>query len=201
MNEIANSPLPSHWRTLICNKESLSLVWKKLNEFPILFDDSVRGDYNYYLSEMLDVRSIILLTGDYGVCRFSDIIKKRECEVHLCFWDRRFKGRLEECQEVLRWLFSTLQLHRASISLPSIANSTISFVKALGFKREGIIRDAWSYNGRLLDLHLFGILEEEVWSKEEVKDDGEQAEIKDDLSNRVAIRDSSSEESSNRLLE
>ncbi len=157
-NKVETYSLPSHWKTLICTKENLALVWEKLNEFPILFDDSVRGDHTHFLSEMLDTRSIILLTGGYGICRISNIIPKQECEVHLAFWDKRFKGRLEECKQVLRWLFSTLNLHRASVSIPWIAHATIAFTEAIGFRQEGVRRDSWRVNGRYLDVLEFGIL-------------------------------------------
>ncbi len=182
--------LPNNWHTLVCTRENLALVWKKLNEFPILFDDSVRGDYEFFLSEYFDHNSIILLTGDYGVCRFNNIIPERECEIHLAFWDRRFKGRLEECQEALRWIFNILKLHRASISVPSIAHSTITFIRALGFKPEGRRRDSWRVEGRYLDVLEFGILDSEVFEQEEltreVAKDGEQ-ERQVDYSNEIRI--------------
>ena len=159
--------LPSNWLPFVCTRENLEMVWNKLNQFPILFDDSVRGDFKHFLSEMFDKSSIILLTGDYGIVRVSNIIPSRECDIHLTFWDRRFKGRLEECKQALKWLFNTLNLHRATISVPSMAHSTINFLKALGLVREGVIRDSWSYNGRYLDVWTFGILREEI-----LKEDG-----------------------------
>jgi hypothetical protein len=178
--------LPSNWSTFVCTQANLKLVWEKLNLFPILFDDSVRGDYEWFLKEMFDSDSIILLAGDYGICRISNIIPHRECEVHLVFWDRRFKGRLEECRLGLKWLFLTLDLVRASISIPSIAHSTITFTKAMGFKKEGIRRVSWRVNGKYLDTIEFGILRDEVFSElfsepvldlKEVEPNGKQEEI------------------------
>ena len=160
-------PLPSHWVDFVCTKENLSLVWEKLNQFPILFDDSVRGDYNHFLQEMMDTSTIILLTGDYGIVRVNNIIPCRDCQIHLTFWDRRFRGRLEECRQALMWLFNEFKLHRATIQIPSMAHSTINFIRALGFTKEGVIRDSWCVNGRYLDLCAFGILDAEVFKERE----------------------------------
>lgn len=141
-------------------------VWQRLNEFPILFDDDVRGDLSSFVRDMTNKNSVIFLTGDYGICEIANIVPYRDCEIHLAFWDRRFKGRDDECRMVLKWIFSTLQLHRATIQVVGIAYSTINFIKALGFRREGVIRERFPYKGRLLDVHIFGILKSEVIENE-----------------------------------
>ena len=176
-----NYSLPSNWVDFICTKENLSLVWEKLNQFPILFDDSVRNDYNHFLREMLDPSSIIMFTGDYGIFRCCNIIPYRECDIHLSFWDKRFRGRLEECSQVLKWLFNKLKLHRANIEVPSITYSTINFIKALGFKIEGKRRDSWQVNGRYLDVIEFGILDSDVFELKQLtgEKDGKQTETND----------------------
>ncbi len=164
--------LPDNWSTFTCSWDNLVNVWEKLNQFPILFDDDVRGDFKSFIRDMMSSSSIILLTGDYGICEISNIVPYRDCRVHLTFWDRRFRGRDTECRMVLKWIFDTVKLHRATIEVVSIAHSTINFIKALGFRREGVIRESYPYNNRLLDVHVFGILRDEVF-KEEVKQDGQ----------------------------
>jgi len=138
------------------------MVWEKLSQFPILFSDDVRGDLQAFIKEMTDKSSVIFLTGDYGICEIRNIVPFRDCDVHLAFWDRRFKGRDPECKQVLKWIFNTLKVHRITISIVGIAYYTINFVKSLGFKREGVIRESFPYRGKLLDVHIFGILESEA---------------------------------------
>lgn|SRR4030067_3799013 len=164
--ELKIYPLPENWKTFICTQDNLLLVWEKLNQFPILFDDDVRGNFQRFIQDMTNKNSIIFLTEDYGICEFSNIVPYRDCDVHLTFWDKRFKGRDKECIIALKWLFNTLQLHRVTISVVAIAYSTINFIKALGFVREGVIRERFPYKGRLLDIHLFGILKSEVFKEE-----------------------------------
>ena len=173
--------LPSNWLPFICTRENLEMVWNKLNQFPILFDDDVRGDFKSFIIDMTNKNSVIFLTGNYGICEICNIVPYRGCDVHLTFWDRRFRGRDGECRAVIKWIFNTLQLHRITVSTVSIAHSTINFIKALGFRREGVIRESYPYKGRLLDVHIFGLLRDEVLlhlakeenlAKEEVKENG-----------------------------
>lgn len=161
-----NYPLPSNWDTFICTKEALADVYSRLMQFPILFDDSIRGDYEAFVRDMINPDSVVLKTGDYGICRISDVLVNRDAEVHLAFWDRRFRGRLEECQQANKWIFDKLGLQRLTIIVPAIATNTQHFIKALGFKREGVMRDAWMYDGKFMNLHVFGILREEVFREE-----------------------------------
>ncbi len=142
------------------------MVWEKFNQFPILFDDVVRGNYENFVGEMIDINSIVLATGDYGICRICNIVPYRNADIHLTFWDKRFKGRDEECKQGLRWLFDKMKLIRATVSLPHIAYATIKFTEALGFHREGVIKRSYGYKGELLDLHLFGIFREDVLKEE-----------------------------------
>jgi RimJ/RimL family protein N-acetyltransferase len=88
----------------------------------------------------------------------------RSCNIHLTFWDRRFRGRDKECKQVLKWLFHEILLERATIEIPEIAHYTANFIQALGFKREGRIRKNWSYKGKLVDTFIFGLLKDEILS-------------------------------------
>jgi len=164
--------LPENWSPFVCTKESLVDVWEKFSQFPILFDDVYRNDFLGFVADFFNKNTIVLRTGDYGLAIIKGIIPYRCADIHLTFWDRRFKGRDTECKQALKWLFSTLGLVRATVDVPEIAYATIKFIKAIGFKREGVVRKAFMYKGRLLDLHSFGILREEVFSEQEQSSGG-----------------------------
>jgi RimJ/RimL family protein N-acetyltransferase len=161
-------PLPSNWSIFVCSPDNLKMVWDKLSQFPILWDDMIRGNYVRFCEEYIANDTIVLQTGDYGIAKICNIIPFRNADLHLAFWDRRFKGRDPECKQTLRWLFDKMKLERATIVLPSIVYYTINFVLSLGFRKEGTVRRAYSYNSRLLDHLIFGILKEDVFEKEEV---------------------------------
>jgi hypothetical protein len=160
-------PLPPDWHEMVASPESILMIWDRMNEFPIIFDDSVRGDFKEFLTDFYDRSTIMLLTGDYGFVRVSKILIGRDAEIHLFFWDRKFKNRDKDCKQALKWLFEKMKLERATIVIPGKVMNTFTFVKAVGFTHEGLIRRGWKYNGRFLNLHLFGILREEVYSKED----------------------------------
>lgn len=137
-------------------------VFNKFMQFPILFDDDVRGDFTKFANDLIAPNTIVLSTGDYGLCIFQNILPFRDVGIHICFWDRRFKGRDTECKMALRWIFDKMKLERATIFVPDTVRATISFIYSLGFKKEGIRRKDYLFNGRLLDTIWFGITKEDV---------------------------------------
>lgn len=158
---------PKDWLPFICTEANMKMVWEKLNEFPILFDDMERGNYPLFVQGLVSPNTIILSSGDYGIVRACNIVPWRNADIHLAFWDRRFRGRDGLCKEALKWLFFEFGLNRVTIVVPSVVHYTINFILALGFRREGVIRQSWAYNGKLLDRHIFGLLRDELFKKEE----------------------------------
>jgi len=158
--------LPDHWKDFVCTPENILKVWNHFNEFPILFDDYDRGDLNQFTAMFFDPKAIIFATGDYGIARIANILIGRDCNIHLTFWDRRFRGRDTECRKAIQWAFNELRLARMTVIVPETVRSTISFLQALGFRREGIIRNSWMYKGKLLNRHAFGMLRSEALPQE-----------------------------------
>ena len=158
--------LPEHWKDFVCTPDNILKVWAHFNEFPILFDDFDRGDINMFTAMFFDPKAIIFATGDYGIARITGLMIGRDCHIHLMFWDRRFKGRDGECRQAIKWAFWQFRLQRMTAVVPESVRNTIKFLEILGFKREGIIRNAWSYKGKLLNRHAFGILRSEALPEE-----------------------------------
>jgi len=158
-------PLPDDWVTFVCTPQNINNAWQKLNQFPILFDDSIRGNFLLFSSWLLDRKTLIWATGNYGICRVSDILLKRDCHIHLVFWDRRFKGRLSMCLQGLKHLYSRLELERSTITVPHSVHYTINFIKALGYQKEGVIKRGYLVNGHWYDLITFGLLKEELFKE------------------------------------
>lgn len=156
-------PLPEGWVTFVCSPENIINAWTKLNQFPILFDDLYRGNLDLFSANLFRRDNIVLATGNYGICIIENVVPFRGCQIQLTFWDRRFKGRREECIQALKWLFSHFRLIRSTISVPYTVLYTIKFIKSLGFKEEGTIRKDYLVNGRFYDTINFGLLKEELF--------------------------------------
>lgn len=156
-------PLPNGWSTFICSPDNIINAWAKLNQFPILFDDRVRGNLDYFSASLFARDSIVLATGDYGICIAEGIVPFRSSRIHLTFWDRRFKGRREECLQAIKWLFYHFKLIRSTILVPYTSLYTIKFIKSIGFRVEGEYRKSYQVNGRLYNQVIFGLLKEDLF--------------------------------------
>ena len=65
---------------------------------------------------------------------------------------------MKEVLEGLKWLFQTLDIHRVTIECYSTNLRAIRFYKKVGFKQEGILREAVLIDGKYYDIISFGIL-------------------------------------------
>lgn len=61
----------------------------------------------------------------------------------------------------LEWLFYELNVHRITCETYATNKRAIRFFEKLGFKREGIIREAHYINGQYHDIISFGLLKRE----------------------------------------
>jgi len=62
---------------------------------------------------------------------------------------------------VLHWLFSEQNVHRVSLETYGTNKRAIGFFKKLGFKQEGVIREAVYVAGEYHDIIAFGLLSRE----------------------------------------
>jgi RimJ/RimL family protein N-acetyltransferase len=173
MNNNDPYPLPPGWQNFAATRENITRTWVEMNKFPILFDDFKRGDFKYFMSLFMDPDNLILQCGDYGLARVRGIQPGGNCEIHLTFWDRRFKGRQEDCRMGLRWLFYHFKLERATIIIVESSKAAIKFIRTLGFQQEGVLRRSFLFRGEYLNSIIFGILKEEVFNEDLQKADNQ----------------------------
>ena len=100
---------------------------------------------------------------DYvGVFYLSDLYRY-EATAHFAFFDRRFRGRDKMVREVIRQVFDSSEFQRLNVEIPAYAGAaTVKFVRALGFRKEGLKRSCALFKGKWFDANLFGILRHEV---------------------------------------
>lgn len=68
------------------------------------------------------------------------------------------------CQALLQHSFTILQLHRLELRAATENTKSQAVAVRLGFKSEGILRDAERINGRYLDLYIYALLQPQ-WGK------------------------------------
>ena len=68
-------------------------------------------------------------------------------------------------QQVLQWLFAEQNIHRVTLETYETNERAIRFFERLGFKREGLVREAVYIEGEYYNIIAFGILKSEFRSR------------------------------------
>ena len=91
--------------------------------------------------------------GAFLMIRFS----KTEMEAHSLLKKEFIKHSRELGKEALEWIFNQENILRVTTHIPDYLNLAMNYVKKIGFKEEGIKRDATTKDGKITNIHLFGI--------------------------------------------
>lgn len=96
-----------------------------------------------------------------GVISLEDFAHLHE-SAHLGYWlriDACGKGLMTEAgRAVLTWVFGSVNAHRVRVAAATDNHASLSVIGRLGFRFEGIARQAERVNGRWLDHAVFGML-------------------------------------------
>jgi ribosomal-protein-serine acetyltransferase len=71
------------------------------------------------------------------------------------------------CEALIRYSFNELQLNRLDIQCATDNVRSRKVAERLGFKQEGVLREAWWSGGRFVDLVVYGLLASEWQSGEQ----------------------------------
>lgn len=163
-------PVLRHVYPFRFSKESIQKFWLKASQFPTLFTDEIKGDFQkfceLFISDrdgVLEAHGLFWLVDDYvGIFSLTHITDV-DASAHYSFFDKRQQGREELAKEMLRFVFRKYGFRRLSTSIPKYASRhTVGFVEALGFVQEGVKRKAAHYKDDWFDVRQFGILREEI---------------------------------------
>lgn len=100
--------------------------------------------------------------GHVGLYQIDSRVRKGQFAILIgdkALWGRGLGTRVTEA--VVSWAFSQLNLHKVSLQVLSNNERAIRIYEALGFRREGILRDEQFRDGEFLDLLLMAVLEGE----------------------------------------
>lgn len=165
-NDFLIAVLPWGARPMVMTQEKVRWLWAEMNKFRALFSDLTIGSIDNFTnlitlpdSYWLDVINIETKKS-VGVVYLLNVTSNPE--VHIMFFDRVFKDKLELSKTLMRFLFATFMFHRITAVTPVIYRNTILFAKKLGFREEGIRRESILVGGRWLDEVMLGILDSEV---------------------------------------
>jgi len=105
------------------------------------------------------------LDGEYiGIIRFNEINERHGTfDVELMLWrDYRNKGYGKAAMKiVLEYAFNERRLNKCNADCIDCNIASIALMKSLGFKQEGVVREAIFFNGKFHDRILFGLTAKE----------------------------------------
>jgi hypothetical protein len=144
------------------NRNKLEQIWQRIQGFDNLFADDRTRSKEAYMSAFLARDSVILET-DGGFLMMKNIIEGLRGEVHFCFWDKKLSPRADLMKDCILWAFGYFDLARVETQVADYANAVRRFIsEKLGFVYEGTRRNFVYHQGRLIDMHMYSILREEV---------------------------------------
>ncbi len=146
--------------------EKVGLLWRKFSEHRSLFSDLTRGDFDNYVRLLLRPYTYYLevYEGDElkGITSFEGLQAGVDASMHAMMFDRKPAEKLPVYQAIIKHMFAEFPLNRITATPPDIYFGTIRLLKKLGFKQEGVKREAVLLGGRWVNLVNMGILRSEV---------------------------------------
>ena len=74
------------------------------------------------------------LVDDVGLI-FAVFDRLTRASVHICFWDRRLRGREVLCRGLADWLIHKFRLDYLCTAIPRTSRATLAFAERIGFER------------------------------------------------------------------
>lgn len=111
---------------------------------------------------MIDAENV---QGPIGYVNYRDVRPKvRSCEAGIAIGDRALWSKgygLRALRLLLGYLFDTLGMHKVSIRIVAFNTLTIRTCEKCGFRREGLLRDAYWLDNRWWDSLLMAMMEDD----------------------------------------
>lgn len=139
-----------------------------------LISDTVPKDLDGFLVSMVGSKTLWFeavnsYTGEnVGFFYLTDLIpshtEKRfvSATFHAVVWDGKAHSRIGVGKAFIKRVFEMFRLHRLQAIIPLNRGGAIRNLKRLGFKDEGVLREAVAYNGDWFSVLILSILEGEV---------------------------------------
>jgi hypothetical protein len=152
---------------LTLSGDKLKWLWDKTHEHKTLYSDLTRDDPDNFVMAMLHPGTVWLEiwednTKIVGMLWVTNLEQAVDANVHMMYFDRRPAEKDEVTMTAIRWFFREFPVHRLTAELPMIYHATIRLLERMGFKREGIKREALLIGGKWNDQAIYGITRAEV---------------------------------------
>lgn len=133
-----------------------------MQEFPQVFDDYSKGDFNAFVGQLLNPRNIFVDIGPgIGIAAGFGVRPGLDVQLHLVMFDRRLRGREGTFKQIMEYFYRALRLHRMTVIVAEDCKTAIKLTQRLGFVHEGTMRGAVMRDGSPIDAEIYGLLRSE----------------------------------------
>ncbi|NKC60610.1 GNAT family N-acetyltransferase [Vagococcus fluvialis] len=162
---IADAPIYNKWRN---DTEVMYSTSPELDQFTLSETEKFIG----FITESPNGKSYMIETKEdhqtVGIISLIDINHKdrsAECIIDIGEKEKWGQGIGRDAFELLlNYAFNELNFHRLSLRVFSFNRRAITLYKKLGFKEEGVMREAFYRSGQWHDIHVMGVLKREYMS-------------------------------------
>ncbi len=156
--------LPSEVKLVTLTAPKIKQLWEKQKNFDVLFTDDTRGKEETFIRGLLDdATQIFELVDGQGILVLNHISPGSSATAHLSFWDHKMLPRVGVVKQTLMWAFINWDLRSVQVYAPERSRAVHRFVtKRLGFKPVGVLRNYSWHDSRLVNLHMFDLIREEI---------------------------------------
>jgi len=143
------------------------LPWVKSTNNADIMISFIKGTQEQYVSNR-GFKSIIMYKGSFaGLIGYNDVDLDRKCATIGYWLGESFQGKgimMKALEVFIEYAFNTMQLNKIEITVAEKNFRSQSLPKKLGFKEEGIIRDAEWLNDKYVNHIMHGLLRSE-WNR------------------------------------
>lgn len=152
-----------NWEPLVLTEQKVVDLWNQIRAFPMVFDDFSRDRYDLFVAKLFNPANVFVDIGPgLGLAAGVACTPRLDTVLHLVMFDRRLRGREPVFHEIMQFFFERLQLRRMTAMIADDCRTALRLVERLGFKHEGVMRQAMLKEGQYVDVYVYGILREEL---------------------------------------
>jgi hypothetical protein len=142
--------------------EKIKALWDKLEESGQA-DKSVKDPFGSFTNLLIDPRTVIYEIPDLrAVFYFADVTPGGNSNVHILVWDKALLGNRQLYIDINKETMGIFNLSRVTAMIPEWNKASQNLVVKMGMKKEGTLRNWGDREGIKHDVHIFGLLREEL---------------------------------------
>ena len=155
-------PLPTGVKLGTYDRPKLLKLQKELAHYCFYFGSVDLQDTEAFVQEFFS-KNMLILELPYGLAMIRQLIEGERAEVHISCFDHKLSVHTDDLKDCLTWAFLQFNLQRIETFVHDFMPAVRRFLEdRLHFTHEGMMRKRAFIRGEFRDLHVYGLLRDEV---------------------------------------